>query len=403
MANTGTLNDFTNVIPQLLAQSLEILRAKAIMPALVNRVYEPLAGNRGTSIEVPVPAPQAVYDLEPSNVPTDTLQGFSPGTISIPLDQWKGSSFTLNDKEMLEIQEGTAPRQAQQAMASLANYIDKYILGLYKKCPNVVGIAGITPFITAVGATGTDNSQENFDKVGNSKIVTEAARVLNDEYAPMNDRRVVLNPATQAAALNIRAFQDLSWAADPAVIRAGDLGGASKFGFSFFMNQNILVHTSGGASILVGAAKRKTNGSLAVGADFITVDAHADGDFVEGDVISFAGDTKTYVVTKDSDSTRVDIFPALEVAKLTDTIITVLPTHTVNLAFQQDAITFVNRPMGSQSITQGQTSISTALDTESGLALRLEVTRQSKQIKWEFDVLFGGQVLRPEHVVRVLA
>jgi len=38
----------------------------------------------------------------------------------------------------------------------------------------------------------------------------------------------------------------------------------------------------------------------------------------------------------------------------------------------------------------------TAVDEDSGLALRLEVTRQYKQYQWAFDALYGGAVIRPE-------
>ena len=75
------------------------------------------------------------------------------------------------------------------------------------------------------------------------------------------------------------------------------------------------------------------------------------------------------------------------------------PSHKVNLAFQRDAIAFVNRPLAD---IQGLGNIITSnTDPVSGLSLRLEISRQHKQTKWAFDILFGGKVIRPECAVRV--
>ena len=44
----------------------------------------------------------------------------------------------------------------------------------------------------------------------------------------------------------------------------------------------------------------------------------------------------------------------------------------------------------------GGSMSATAVDEDSGLALRLEITRQYKQYQWSFDALYGGAVIRPE-------
>ena len=41
-------------------------------------------------------------------------------------------------------------------------------------------------------------------------------------------------------------------------------------------------------------------------------------------------------------------------------------------------------------------------DDKSGLTMRLEVQRQEKQWKFEYDVLYGATLLRPELAVRIL-
>jgi len=44
----------------------------------------------------------------------------------------------------------------------------------------------------------------------------------------------------------------------------------------------------------------------------------------------------------------------------------------------------------------------TMTDPLTGLGLRLEVMRQNKQMLWEFDMLYGGLLVRPELAVRIM-
>ncbi len=41
-------------------------------------------------------------------------------------------------------------------------------------------------------------------------------------------------------------------------------------------------------------------------------------------------------------------------------------------------------------------------DEKSGLTMRLEVSRQEKQWKFDYDVLYGATLLRPELACRIL-
>ena len=41
-------------------------------------------------------------------------------------------------------------------------------------------------------------------------------------------------------------------------------------------------------------------------------------------------------------------------------------------------------------------------DEKSGLTMRLEVSRQEKQWKFEYDILYGATLLRPELACRIL-
>ena len=372
-------NSLANVIPKLLAQGLLALRENAVMPLLVNRGYEVLAGNKGSTIEVPVPSAIAVADVTPGHAPTAGSDS-SPTAVSIPLDQWKEATFYLTDKDIAEVMTGTIPMQASEAIKALANWVDGYIMGLYLGVYGYIGTAGTTPFAsTTAQATG-------------------ARKTLNNQLAPLDDRRFVIDADAEANALDLRAFQDASWAGTIAAIEDGKLN--RKLGFQWFMDQNVVTHTAG-----TGASATTDATGYALGVKTVTLASAGTGTVLVGDIITFAGDTQTYAVTAgDADVSgggTLSFEPGLKVAIATSaTAITLKATHVVNLAFHRDAFAFASRPL---TVDAGTVPgmIQSAVDPVTGLALRLEVTRQHKQTKYSFDLLCGGQLVRRELACRV--
>lgn len=381
-------NTLTYVIPQLLAQALETLRENSIVPLLVNRKYEVEAGKKGSTIEVPIPAGVNVKDVAPSSTPA-TSGDMAPTSVNIELNRWKEAPFTMTDKEMMEVMNGFLPMQAAEAVKALANYVDQDILSLYKGVYGVAGVAGTTPFAVS------------------TKEATQARKVLSNQLCPLGDRRFVFNADAEANALNLRAFQDMNFAVPAMDIIQGKL--TPKLGFQWFMDQNVREHTVGS---LGGAPETPTlvNGVNAAGAETlgVTVGAGAAMALKEGDIITVAGDSQTYVVTADTACTAgsnksVPISPPLKVATTGSEAITLegagLTSYPVNLAFHRDAIAFASRPLAAQSVANS--NIFSTVDPLSGLTLRVEVTRQNKQDRWSFDILYGRELVRAPLACRV--
>lgn len=374
-------NTLTKVIPQLLAQGLMALREFSIAPQLVNRAYESMAGPEGSTIDVPIPSAIQVQTVTPAATPPATAD-ISPTSVSIVLDQWKEAPFQLNDKELMEIQRGTIPMVASEAVKALANNVDQYILNLASKFYGVAGTAGTTPFGD-----------------GTTKDATKLRTVLNRQLAPLDNRSVIVDPEAEGSALNVRAFQDASWSGSVAALLAGQLN--NKLGFRWWMDQNVRTHVAG-----TGDNHLVNNGAgYAAGSKSVVVDTGT-GTILTGDIITFANHTQTYVATADLAANTLTFEPGLLVAVPDNTAIIGpgstggVGTHVMNIGFHRDAIAFATRPLAASN--HPGSLIESMTDPISGLTLRLEVTREHKRDRYSFDILYGAEVIRRELGARLL-
>lgn len=371
-------NTLTNVMPKILAQGLLALREVAIMPRLVNADYGGEAAMKGNTIDVPVAA-GTITATNVTSAPTwSSATDSSPNLVQISLDNWKQANFWLSDKEMTEIDAGRhfLPMNASDAIKALANAVDNDIHAEYTGVYGFVGTAGSTPFASTV----TD--------------AVNVRKTLNNQLAPMDDqRRLVLDPDAMANALQVSAFSDLEKTGDRAVKIQGEMG--RKFGLDFFETQNIATHTAGTAADITVAS------TTAAGTSTIGLSASVGGTLVLGDVFTIAGDSQTYAVTAQAtvgSNTAVSIRPALQTAATSGAVVTKKATHVANLGFHRNAFAYASRPLMGEPLGS---RIVSATDPVSGISLRLEVARQRKQTVWEYDVLWGAKLVRPEFAVRL--
>lgn len=386
-------NILTEVTPKLLAQGLLALREVAVMPQLVNRRYEIIAGQKGSTIDVPIPSAVSVQDVTPANTPPNTGD-VQPTSVPIPLNSWKEAPFYLTDKDMLEAMDGFIPMEASEAIKGIANQVNSDILALGRKFYGFAGTAGTTPF-------GNTDVAKN----GDTADATTLRKILNKQLANISDRHVVFDPDAEANALNLRAFNDANWSGTVEAIMNGNLN--SRLGFRWWMHQ--LVPTFVGGTLSDGTNKKAlVNGALAQGVKTMNIDSTTlTGTLVDGDVFTIAGQTQTYVVSNTTlltaagnAITGVTFEPALKVAVADNAQITFKADHVMNIGFHRDAIAFATRPL--DNVQQGLGSItSSAVDPDSGLSLRLEVTREHKRTRFSYDILYGVAVVRREFGARL--
>lgn len=373
-------NSLSNIVPKLLAQGLLALREQAIMPRLVSGDYGSMGAQRGSVIDVPVANNFVATDVAPA-VTAGSAQDSTPTLVQIPLNQWKESAFFLTDKERLEIAEGESgmPMSVSAAVRALANAMDGHIHNQYVDVYGYVGVAGQTPFSTIAD-------------------VVNARANLNRQLAPMDNRRMVINPDAEANALQISALSDLEKTGDQGVKIQGQLG--RKFGFDFFQTTNVVRHTAGTAASISVAS------TTAAGATSIGLIGSVGGTLVVGDVFSVAGNTQTYVVTANATlsgtQAAVSFQPPLAAIASSGADVAKRASHVVNLAFNRDAFAFVNRPLaGAGNGEELGSMIMQMTDPVSGVTMRMEVTRQHRQERYALDVLYGAKTIRPQFATRV--
>lgn len=373
-------NTLTAIIDKLLAQGLMALRQNAIMARLVNSAYSAEAGEKGSTIDVPIPSAIVAQAVSPANTPPSTAD-VAPTSVALPLDKWYEAPFYLTDKDVMEAMNGTIPMQASEAVKALVNQVDSDIYNEYKGIYGYVGTAGTTPF-------ASDLSD-----------YLNARAALAGQLCPLDSRRVMLDVNAEAKALAQRAIQDASWRQSTQGIMEAQIG--RTLGADWFASQNVKTHSS--TALSAGAAT--VNGAHGLGVKTVSIaKATNTSPLVAGDILTFAGDTQTYVVTAGVTlavgNTDVAIEPGLKVAKSGAEAMALKASHVVNLVFHRDAIAFATRPLASAVDGLGNL-IQSAVDPMSGLTLRLEISREHKRTRYSYDILYGTKLIRRELACRI--
>lgn len=405
-------NVLDNIVPKILARALLVLRARCIMPRLVNSDYSADAARKGATIDVPVPVAVATEEVVPSCVNTECDEGgLEPGLVPVQLNNWrKNKPIHLTDKEMGEIDanETFLPMQLEEAIKGLARYVNQDIMQEYLGIYGYQGTAGTTPFGAGVGVSDA----------------TGARKILNKQQCPPTDRRGVLDFDAEAAALDLSAFSDADKTMSAIVKMEGEIG--RKFGIDWAADDDVPYHTKGtmvGADItdaLAGAvgdttiAITGTNTHTLLVGDILTITNSPDDDeqtyVVMPGVTGVDGYLKTvndngiYTIPVGTNIAALYIAPGLKQIADVNAVITLKGSHRVNLVFHRDAFAFATRSLDDANALAkilGGSQILTMQDAKTGLILRLEISRRNKLTVWEFDILWGAKLVRPELACRI--
>lgn len=368
-------NTITNVLPKMLAQGVLALRQNALGPRLVNRSYDSVAAEKGNVVNIPIPSAIAARAVTPS-VSMNSNVDSAPTVALVTLDHWYEAPFQMSDNDAVSVAGGFIPMQASEAVKALANDADAYLWGKHTAFYNAAGVAGTTPASIA-----------NF---------ADARKKLNKSLAPVDNRFGVLDPDAENNFLTLANILQADQRGDQGGIIRGEI--ATKLGVAWYMDQNITSYTPGTGWVTGWALSTV---AAAVGDTTLNIiNATASGTVKVGDIFTVSGGSQQYVITTAAQASAtvallVGFTPALATAAVTGAALTVVSSaYVVNLVCHRDAFAFASRPLGglfsAGNVFQAET------DPISGIALRLELSRQYKQETFSFDYLAGANVVRKE-------
>lgn len=368
----------TILTPSIIArEALMILTNNTVMSQLVYRDYSEEYVKVGDTITVRKPARFTLHDFIADNSQI-TVQNITEQAVPVQMNKHKDISFAITAKELTLTISDFAERFLKSVMVEFAQDIDATLCALYKDIPYYYGTAGSTPKVL------TD--------------ITRTRKVLGKNKCPITPRSLVLDPDAQAelSALDIfNNFDATVIANNPDALNASAVGKVQ--GFNTYMDQNIVAHTAGNlagaATLTLGAAG--TTGALASGGNATTIK--------QGDVFTIANTAGTYTCTADAttaaDGTGTLTFYPATPGAVAGQVITVIGSHTANLAFHPNAFALVSRPL-----EKPMGPVNCAFVDMNGFTLRVVIAYDAttKRDVCSVDLLYGVKTMYPELAARLI-
>lgn len=378
-------NTLTDLVPKILTEAAIIYRNNSITANLINRGYDAEFRKKGDTINVPSFSSPTVQDITAGRGNENTPSDIVAANVAIQLVSWKEVKIQFTDLELKKIEEGRPSEALEKAVIAMADYVDAFIL-------SDMAVKGYSTAGT-VGSAFSDPA-----------TLVDARTKMGLKNVPMRNRNASINPTVAGA-----------------FIKDTNLSESDKFGGSEVLRDAIvgrlygydIAETNGLTDFVGGTLSDGTSkdalvaATCAIGATSITFDETSlTGTLVEGDVFTKAGDTQEYVVTTggtaSGNAITVSFEPANLVAAADGDAVTFVDDYTAaGLAFQEDAYIFGSAPV--QIDFSGGNIVESFTDPVSGITFTYEVERVNKNTEHSLSILFGGEALKREGIVRLLS
>ena len=384
-------NSIEAIVPRIVARGLLSLRQKAMFPRLVNSEFGAEAAKRGDVIDVPLSQEITATDVEPSAThptPPDTAMQ----SVKVELAHWQKAAFHLTDKEMdqIEANESFVPLQMAEAVSALARAVNQSVIDVMHEGTAMVG-RYMSPSFARV-------SDDNLSLAAHEGLqpVLDARRELNGTFAPKSGRSFVLNYDSEARLLGLTNGLDATKSGDNAFGIEGEIG--RRLGFDFYATDNL---EKANSELFIGTLVRDVPKNAVELIVSVKSGAPKAGDdiYIEG-----YGDEpyRLHAVSTSGSNKRLGLSAPVKQAVAAGSYVGDGSGQTTGFAFHRDAVALAMRPLSATGMTNGHNGqMMTITDPESGLSLRLEVSRQYKQTVWEFDLLWGVALVKPSYLVRL--
>lgn len=311
----------TLLTPTVIAkEGLIVLENEMVLAGLVHRDYSKEFQNVGATVLIRKPTTFT------SNTVGDTVNLCTAveSSVAVVLDKLLDITFRVTSKELTLDVADFSMQFIQPVMRAHAQKVDEIIADLYSD------VAAHYP----VSSTALP------------KDITSIRSVMSILKAPLDQRRLVFHPSTEADYLSLDAFLHAEKRGDTRAIKEASMG--RVLGFDCYMDQNIPTHTAGDLTG-GGTATVVLKGAGASAGTCCTVDASLDtGTALIGDVFKVLGYDQWHVVKTCTSTVGTAILtfqPAFTAARVDNATVTFQETHKANLAFHRNAFAFVTAPL----------------------------------------------------------
>lgn len=404
------------VTPDIIAkEALMQLENNVVMGNQVHREYKKeFTGGQGSTVSIRKPVKFVTSDGA-----TRVNQDVEEKNTSITIDQRKHVSWKFSTQDLTLSVEEYSERYIKPAMITLANTVDRSLMGLYANVWNSTGTPGTTP------STFAD--------------VASSAQRLDEMAVGMDNRSMVLNPAAHYAIAGNQLTLDAVGEMGKSAYEDSKVGRIAKF--DTFSTQNVANHTVGVATgtPLVNGANQNVTYAASTGTPSQTLNTDGwtnstTGILKAGDVFTIAGVfavnpvpgegaksvlpyLQEFTVLADANSgastgpAALTISPAIITSGAYQTVsaapadnaaITVRGTggtaYAQNLGFHKNAFALVTCPL---EMPDG--AAFKARESHNGLSVRVvkdyDITNDEDIIR--LDVLYGVKAIYPDLATRL--
>jgi len=232
------------VTPDMIAkEALMQLENNLVMANLVHREYKKeFTGGQGSTVDIRRPV-----KFFTSDGATRVNQDVEEKTTRVTVDQRKHVSWKFSTQDLTLSIEEYSERYIKPAAITLANTVDRSLMGLYSSVYNAVGTPGTTP--------------------ANYAAIAAAAQRLDEMAVPGDPRCMVMNPAARYAVTGNQTTLELGDRKTRSAYERASVGEIAMF--DTYSAQNVPNHTVGvatGTPRVNGASQNVTYANAISGA-----------------------------------------------------------------------------------------------------------------------------------------
>jgi len=371
-------NTLTDLIPDLYT-ALDVVSRELVgfIPSvsLDATVARAAVGEKVRSFVTPA---ATAADIVPGQLPPNTGDQVI-GNKFITISKSRGVPIRWNGEEQKGVNHGPGYRsilgnQFEQGMRTITNEMEADLAGLHKLTSRAFGTAGTTPF--ASDLTDTANIR----------------KILIDNGAPLTDMQLVIDTTAGAKMRTLTQLTKANEAADASLLRQGVL--LDIHGMQIRESAQINTFTNG-----TGTSYTTDTAGYAIGDTVITL-ITGSGTVIQGDVVTFAGDTNKYVIDVGIAAPGAITLaaPGLREAIAASAVaMTIGADYIPNMAFSRSAIVLATRAPARPEEGDMAVDVMMITDPRSGISFEVALYKEYRQVHYEIAAAWGFQNFKTEH------